>query len=154
MKPSSISWSLEAQWLAATVLFTSLLILPIWIYLPEFPFIWHLFYLVFWFLTAARYLFLLRFSPFGYWEIGKFLLMVVCLPVLLFSSSTIGECQTWIDERNLIEVSEAIQSMATKVSSYARTATIFFGSGAFVVSIVLPFYLAGSIWRSRNLNKV
>jgi hypothetical protein len=81
----------------------------------------------------------------------KVLLLILCIPLAIYLIRALHEFEIFADEigvqalyPNLPEKSQA------KWIEYTKTEMLFFGVGSVIVTIVFPFRMLISFWRTHN----
>lgn len=146
---------LELLWWVLSLAVTALIMLPIAIYTQGYPFWVPNVVYILTFLTFTRYLFLLRFSFFAHLTWFKLLLLFACIPIAFFLIQELNTFQVFVDY-NETEDLVGLLPYATMESmrAYIYNEYLLFGVGSIICTVLLPFRLVISIWRSRNTGKV
>lgn len=146
-------WQLEVLFLLITAIITFIIVYPVQSYFESrFPFINTNCFIVFIFLTQARYLFLLRLTPFSHSHIVKLVLLFICIPLLLYVVDQFYEFQNFVDVGKMEEIVLSNESLVRshQMIKYTTYEMIFFLSGLFITAIITPFRMVVSIWKVVN----
>jgi hypothetical protein len=145
---------LEFLWWLLTGLATTLILLPIAIYTKNYPFWVSNVLFIITFLTFTRYLFLLPVTFFAHLQVFKVVLLFLCIPIFVFSIRELNNFQIFVDYN---DTEDLIGLMSYKTMSamreYVYNEFLLFGVGSLVATVILPFRLVISVWRSRNTGK-
>ena len=132
-----------------------LVVLPIFLKVPNFPFMVQNFIFVFIFLNWVRYLFLLKYTPFSQSKWFKLVLLFITLPLLVYLTDWLSMFQEFKDNGELLD---SIEFLSFKeqgpIRRYIENEYVFFGVAAVVTSLMMPFRMIVSIWRVRNRGTV
>ena len=143
--------SLEILWWVVTLVIAGGVLYPIYRAAPDYPF-WvanSVFIVVF--VTATRYIFLLRHTWLARMQKSKLLIMLLTLPLTAYLINEINFIQTYLDE-NTFEgfLGHLPNQRLLSLTKYIRSEVLFFGVGAVISIFVLFFRLLRSIWLVRN----
>jgi len=157
-KTSSINsqhWKIELLSILVTAILVVIFMLPIFRNVPDFPFMFYNIAAIAIFVTLIRYIFLLRFTPFARSLPIKVILTFAALGVFAFLMDGLSLFQNTLDEEGTYSmVSHLNIDQQLPLSKYIRSEMIFFGVGALISTIILPFRMIISIWRVKNRNTV
>lgn len=107
------------------------------------------------FLYFSKHIFLLRHSLFSHRGIIKFVLLLACIPLLLYIVDGHYEIQRFFDEDGLYNMLSRLDpDTQISLSRYIRYEVVFFAVSAFIVAIIFPIRLIISEWRIRNRGTV
>jgi len=141
----------ELTFIAITIFITGLIMLPIWNYYGEkYTFYFYNISFIFLFLIAVRYLFILRYTPISHSKLPKLILIFACLPLILYYIDGIYEFNTYLDEVGFVGISKGDPNEAMEMAKYTKTQYLFFGVGAMITLVLMPFRMVVSIWRVTN----
>lgn len=141
----------ELLWWAITCILLVIILLPLYNNSEDFPFwVSNIVYITT-FITFIRYIFLLNQTPLRFVQWLKVLLILGCIPLLTYMIRELQAFQVFADERG-------IQSVYTKLSEreqarmvdYTKTEVLFFGVGAILSTVIFPFRMLISFWRTHN----
>ncbi len=144
----------ELLWWLFTALLATLILLPIYLKVPNYPF-WkmNLLYLVT-FVTCTRFIFLLRFTFLANRFWWKFALIFLSIPFVFFLIQGLNTFQTFLDEQGVEAVAGLLPlQQQDAMLNYIYNEFLLFAVGAIISAVVFPFRLAVSIWRVRNRNQ-
>ena len=143
--------SLEILWWVVTLVITGGVLYPIYRAAPDYPFwVANIVFIVV-FVTATRYIFLLRHTWLARMQKSKLLIMLLTLPLTAYLINEINFIQTYLDE-NTFEgfLGHLPNRRLLSLTKYIRSEVLFFGVGAVISIFVLFFRLLRSIWLVRN----
>lgn len=110
---------------------------------------------IFVFLYFTKHIFLLRHSLFSHHGVVKFVLLLCCIPLLLYIVDGHYEAQRFFDEDGLYNTLSRLDPVTQiSLSKYIRYEMVFFAVGSFIVALMLPIRLIVSEWRIRNRGTV
>lgn len=149
--------SLELVWWIATAIFAVLILFPILRVFDNYPFLFANILFIFIFITFTRYIFLLKNTFLARLTPVKLLLIAACLPLLFYLISEVYAFQMFLDEQGSQALlspeylsKEVPISRRSRLLSYIRTETLFFGVGSVITTIIMPFRMILSLWRTYN----
>jgi hypothetical protein len=142
---------LERLWWVLTGLITLLVLSPLLLKLPRYPF-WgiNVIYIVT-FITATRYIFLLRstFLARRFWV--KITMIFLSIPFVFFLVQELNEFQTFLDEQGVGAIVGTLPYAEQQpMFRYIHNEILLFGTGAIISAALLPVRLFIAIWRVRN----
>lgn len=143
--------NLELLWWLVTLLLGALVLLPIYLNIPAYPFWWINIIYVITFVTATRYIFLLRYTFLArrFWL--KFAIIFLSIPFVFYLIQELNGFQTFLDEEGIEAVVGLLPlNQRLSMAQYVRNEMLLFGVGAIFSAILLPFRLLIAIWRVRN----
>jgi len=141
----------EAIWWLFTALLVIVVMFPIFSEVPEYPFWWINTIAIVVFVTATRYIFLLKFTPLARQQIVKGILVLLSVPLIFNLVNNINFFQTYLDEEGILSVMGHLPpARIDALEKYMRAQMILFGVGSVIASVVLTIRLIISIWRLRN----
>jgi hypothetical protein len=142
---------LELMWWIMTSLVALLVLLPIALKLPDYPF-WTINILfIATFITTTRYIFLLASTFLARRLWWKLAIIFLFIPFVFYLIQELNGFQTYLDEEGVEAVVGALPFQDQQAMyHYVRNEMLLFGTGAIVGSIVFPFRLIIAIWRVRN----
>lgn len=145
----------EILWWIFTLLVIFAVLSPIEAKVPGFPFYGTNVIFIVCFISFTRYIFLLRQSLFARLEWVKFLILASSAILIFILITSLGDFNSYIREIGLQDmVSYLPNEEQRSMVRYMHNEMIFFGVGAVVSAIALPFRLLISIWRGRNTGGV
>ncbi len=151
---TKIIWRFELLWWAFTLLVAGVVLFPIFIWSPAFPFYWDNLLFIITFITLGRYIFLLPHTFLAYRQTPKLVLLFLCIPFVFLLIQQLNSFQTFLDENGpeaLVGALSYEQTLA--MSGYARSEMLLFAVGSIVSAVLFPFRMMVSVWRVRNLGK-
>lgn len=153
-----MKWMLELAWWLATLLLLTMVMFPLYSYMPEYPYWTPNVVFIVVFVTAARHIFLLRHSLMPRNPVFKVTLIFLCIPLIGYMVQHLNGFQSFLDGLTVQDWNRYFgdigQSGQLRLRNYVRTEMVFFGTAAIISCIILPIRLVISIWRTRNLGTV
>ncbi len=147
--------TVELIWWVFTFLVICVIMLPIWIQVPLFPFTWQNVLLIILFITYSRYIF---FLPLTFIARMKWIKVgIIASAVLLFfvTATALLDFRSFMDERGLQTLVEDLHvEEQTAMIFYMKHEMIFFGVGSLITGVLLPIRMIVSLWRMRNKGTV
>jgi hypothetical protein len=142
----------ELLWWAITCLVIGFVLYPIYKLQPvQFPF-WKtniIFVIVF--ITVTRYIFFLKHTFLGYIQWLKVLVILLCIPLLFYLVEELHFFKDYMDKIGLEDKFEHLSLQGqTDIINYIDSEMIFFGVGSLISSVILPFRMLISFWRTHN----
>lgn len=148
---------MELLWWLVTALVAWMVTQPFWDYFTKDEFVIELLVFVVVFLTAARYLFLLKYTFLAYFQPLKFILIFASIPLVFWGIHEFFEFRDFYETQSegmvigqsyfeaKLDFSERYQILQRLLPIYT-----FFASSAILTIIVMPFRLLVSYWRVYN----
>lgn len=147
--------NIELIWWAFTVILAAIIIFPIWINAPLFPFFFQNIILVAAFVTFTRYIFLLPSTLIARQKWIKVFVIAVSAILFFVLTTALSDFHNFLDEQGLQTLVDHLNVNAqTRMMNYMKGEMIFFGVGAIIAGIILPFRMLISLWRVRNRGTV
>ncbi len=149
--------TLELVWWVATAILAVLVLFPILRVFDNYPFLFANILFIFIFVTFTRYIFLLKNTFLARLTPVKLLLIAACLPLLFYLIGQVYGFQMFLDEQGsqtLLSLKYLREQVPVTRESgllgYIRTEMLFFGVGSVITTIIMPFRMILSIWRTYN----
>ena len=149
-------WSLELIWWLVTAIVVVLLMMPIYTSIgSHYPYyIPNIFFIVI-FITFTRYMFLLKHTFFSHITWIKAILVFLPIPLFFYAMDALYDFQRFLDEEGVVSILGNLSSDDQyKLAKYIQYQKLFFGAGAIITLILLPFRMVVSMWRVRNRGTV
>lgn len=144
-------WKLEILWWTITIVLCIIVIVPILINLPEYPFLWINISFILISTTLARFIFYWHLHPLARIRFVKYFLFLASILLLLYTVGRLNDFQIFMDDNGVLSLVKGMQiNHAPSMARYLRNETIFFGAAALVTSFLMPFRLIISNWRQKN----
>jgi hypothetical protein len=154
-KKLSLSIRLELVWWMATALLLAGVLFPIYKSRADYPF-WItniLFVLVF--ITFARYIFLLKHTFLAWLQWAKVAVIILCIPLFIYQIKVMHLFQLYLDEIGLQDLFAHLSFKGqVQMTDYVQAEMLFFGAASIIVTVLLPFRMLISYWRTRNRGTV
>ncbi len=145
----------EIIWWVATLVLVVLVLTPILIKAPSYPFFFQNAVFIVAFVTITRYIFHLRISLIARTKWLKAFLILVSAILFFFMTMLLGDFHNFLDERGLQTlVTHLHVDQQTRTMNYIKNEMVFFGVGAIIAGVILPFRMIISLWRMRNRGTV
>ncbi|MGB3547260.1 MAG: hypothetical protein WBA17_09815 [Saprospiraceae bacterium] len=149
--PDARRFTLEIIWLIFTALLIVLLLLPVHLYLPAFPYLLPNAVAIFSAITLTRYLFQLDISWLGNRQGAKIVLVFLLLPLVFYLVQYINYFQLFFDERGPdVLIADLEPVWGKSLDDYLKTEFLFFSVWAVIAGAILPVRLIMHIWKQRN----
>ena len=154
-KQKSLLAQLELVWWIFTIIAAFAFIFPITSKIASYPFLTINIIFILVFLTFGRYFLFLKHTFLAKRQKIKMVVFVLCIPLLMFLVNQLNLFQTAVVERGVESfIRDIPYDDQFSLANYIFKEMQFFGVGAIIVSILLPFRLLLSIWRVRNRGTV
>ncbi len=154
-KHSKLYIRLELIWWLVTLLVILGVLLPIYRVLPEYPFWIQNTVFISVFITITRYVFLLKHTLLAYRQWLKVVVSVLCIPLFFYLIKEVSLFSTIAEE---IGIEEMFGQLSMKgqadMSNYVRSEMLFFGAASIISTVILPFRMLISFWRTHNRGTV
>jgi len=145
----------ELLWWLFTAVIAAVVLFPIYREIPAYPFWWINVIAIVVFITATRYIFLLKFTPIARWQVVKAVMVILMVPLVFNLVNNVNFFQTYLDEQGILSFMGHLSPVRIdEMDKYIRTQMVLFGVGSIIASVVLAFRLVISIWRFRNKGTV
>lgn len=155
MNSSSSKITLELMMWLFTAVLVSLVLLPVYLTIEDYPFYFSNILFIVVFVTFARYIYLLKHTFVAHSLVFKVFMMVAAIPIIMYLLDSVSVFQGFVDDIGLDTLVPDLSLAKQKVIlRYVRTEMIFFGVGAVIVAVMFPFRMLVSIWRGINKNTV
>lgn len=137
----------ELLWWAFTIVLAALVLAPVYLSVPDFPFFLPNFIYVVVAITLTRYLFFLRITWLRdhlAWQAGLSLLLV---PLIFWMGQYFNYFVTYLDEQNPdVFVRHLPPATAEVMDLYLNNEYKFFAFWAIAAAIIMPFRLLYNVW--------
>jgi hypothetical protein len=145
-------WNVEALAWLFTLLFCVLILGPIYLKTGlNYGFYIQNAVSVFVFLTFARLLFLLRFTPYARSGYIRFLLIAVSIPLFLYQLNNLYDFQRFMDEEGTISFFKGEYQLEDyQIGRFIRYQFVFFSVASLVSIAAMPVRMVISFWRTTN----
>ncbi len=145
----------ELIWWIATLILVVLVLIPIRINAPSYPFFFQNGVFIVAFVTISRYIFHLRLSLIARMKWIKVILILGSAALFFFMTMFLGDFNNFLEERGLQTlVTHLHVDQQTRTMNYIKSEMIFFGVGAIIAGLILPFRMIISLWRVKNRGTV
>ena len=142
---------LETIWWAFTLLLAVLILLPIYMKIPEYPFYGYNLLYILVAITATRYLFLLRLTFLARKQVLKIVVIFLVVPLIFLMIEGINLFQTFLDEQGPdVMVNHLNAESRQGIRTYIRSEMLLFGVWAVIAAALLPIRMIISIWKQSN----
>lgn len=145
---------LEMMWWLLTALIAVAVLLPIWYWVPGFPFFAVNLLFIVVFITLSRYIFLLPHTWLAGKDRIKIVLLFLCIPLVFLLIQELNRFQTYLDENGPEALVGPLSfEMTQSMIGYARGEILLFAVGSIVAGVLFPLRMVVSVWRTRNLGR-
>lgn len=145
----------ELIWWFLTLILILLVLFPIWMNAPRFPFYFENSILIAAFVTFTRYIFLLPITLIARQKWIKVFVILFSAILFFVMTTALSDFHNFLDEEGLQTLVNTLNVNAqTRLINYMKGEMIFFGVGAIIAGIILPFRMIISLWRIRNRGTV
>ncbi|HZV69281.1 MAG TPA: hypothetical protein VFG10_07035 [Saprospiraceae bacterium] len=153
--PTKHKINVELIWWLFTFLLTAIVLLPILTNVPRYPFFFQNFILIASFVTFTRYIFLLPITLIARKKWIKVFIIAVSAILFFIMTTALSDFHNFLDEQGLQTLVEHLNvKTQTRLMNYMKSEMIFFGVGAIISGLILPFRMLISLWRVRNRGTV
>lgn len=150
-----LKWIAEALWWLLTLAVTAVVLLPVLLNVPDYPFYLPNILFIVAFITFARYIF---FLPISFLARAKWIkVFIIAISALLFfvMTTALGDFRNFLEEKGLQTlVTHLHVTEQSSMMNYMKSEFLFFGTGAIITGILLPMRMIVSLWRMRNRGTV
>lgn len=162
MKDSTkLKGKLELVWWIFTLIVLAAIMVPIYNAFKAYPFWTSNIVAIIVFITYVRLIFLTKHSPIAYNFPIKLFLVFFSLPLTFYLISSLFGFQDFLDTegQNALMQPELLRKPLSAVdgvnlTNFIRKEMLFFTVGSIITSIMMPFRMIQSIWRTRNRGTV
>ena len=141
----------ELLWWVVTTMVVLIVLYPIFSSVKNFPFYFiNVVYIVV-FITISRYLFFLRYTFFAKWQRLKLAFIFLCIPLAFLLIQELNTFQTFLDEEGRDAIVRNLKRESRPgMFRYIYNEMLLFGVGSIITTILFPFRLVLSVWRTQN----
>ena len=155
LEQNKLQLRLEAIWWIVTVIIVLGILYPIYKVQPNYPFWFENTVFIVVFITFTRYIFLLKHTFLAYQQWLKVLVAVLCIPLFMYLMTEFNAFRVIAEEIGVEEMFNHLSLEGqTDKSSYVRTEMLFFGAASIICSVLMPFRMLISFWRTYNRGTV
>ena len=145
----------ELIWWLFTFMLVVLVLIPIRINAPLFPFFFQNTILIVAFVTFTRYIFLLPITLIAREKWIKVFIIAISAILFFILTTAIGDFRNFLEEEGLQTLVEHLHvEQQTRIMEYMKSEMLFFGVGSIISGVILPFRMVISLWRVRNRGTV
>ena len=127
-------------------------IYPIYKSTQDFPFLISNIVCILVFITLTRHIFLLKHTFLRHLQWAKVVILVLCIPLFIYIIRELHAFETFADEIGIqslfVQLNEESQS---RMVEYTKAEFLFFGVGSLISTVIFPFRMLISFWRTHNL---
>lgn len=151
-KDISLIIKLELLWWIVTGILLVVVLYPIYSSASIYPFwISNITYILV-FITLVRYIFMLKHTPIRYLQWFKVVAIILCIPLGIYLVQELHNFQVFADEVGVQSLFLGLPEIEqSKMIEYTKTEMLFFGVGSLLATIIFPFRMLVSFWRTYNL---
>ncbi len=146
----TMAW-IEILWWLFTLVLIGAVCFPIYRKDIDFPYWIYLVISIILFVQFIRMLFLMRIHPIRPFQVLKVVLMLLCIPIVFLLYNQLLAFQSDFDDglvNALVDKFSLVER--NRLLNYIRHTVLFFGVGAVLMSVLLPFRLLLSVWHEHN----
>jgi hypothetical protein len=144
----------ELLWWVFTLLLASAVVMPIYLWAPDFLFFRDNMLFVVVFITLTRYIFLLQHSFWANQQILKVAMIFASMPLVFMLIQQLNTFQTFLDENGPEAVIGTMSLKdTTNMIGYVRSEMLLFSVGSIIAAVVFPMRLMVSVWQVVNRKK-
>lgn len=150
-KQNTLVFRLELIWWVVTAIIIGTVLFPVYKVQPEYPF-WTINIIsIVTFITLTRYVFLLKYTFLGYIQWAKAVALFLCIPLIIYLISELHAFQLYLDEVGLEGIFSHLSPPDIKgMVKYVSSEMLFFTVGSIIATIIFPFRMLISFWRTHN----
>ena len=143
---------LEIIWWVITTILLVAVIFPVYTNNINFPFLTANIVFVLAFITLIRYIFLLKHTPLRHLQWLKVVLLIGCIPLAVYIIQELHAFERFADEIGVQALfGELPEKSQDKLVEYTKAEMLFFGVGGLIATVIFPFRMLISFWRTHNL---
>ncbi len=145
----------ELIWWLFTLILIVIVLLPIWLNAPHYPFFYQNTILITAFVTFTRYIFFLPLTLIARKKWIKLFIIGASAILFFILTTALGDFRNFLEEEGLQTLVEDLRVQdQTRMIDYMKSEMVFFGVGSIISGVVLPFRMIISLWRVRNRGTV
>ncbi len=138
----------ELLWWAFSLVLAALIISPIYLYLPDFPYLLPNVIAILAAITFTRYIFLLDISWLNGRHVWMAMLVFAAIPILFYIGQYLNYFTTYLDNYGRdVWVKHLDEGTGESLMSYLKTEYNLFGVWAMIAGVVMPFRFIYQIWK-------
>ena len=151
----NLATRLELIWWAVTAIVIVGTLFPIYRVIDGYPFLLANISFIVIFITLTRYIFLLKHTFLAKRQRLKVVLLFLCIPLAFYLIDQINHFRAFLDEDKFEPFVENLPILTrSRILQYITAEYLFFSVGALISTIVFPFRMLISVWRTRNRGTV
>ncbi len=148
---NTLLFKIEILWWFIAAFFAAILVLPIQLQLPSFPFLWLNVLLAVSFVILTRHIFFLRYTFIGKFQYLKIVLFFISIPFIFFLVTRLNLLQVYISEGHLFSDLEVLPyAQQLKLEKYIRTEIVLIATATIIAAVIFALRMLVSVWRFRN----
>jgi len=145
----------EIIWWLFSILFTIIILFPIYYFKIPYDFYLSNFFFILGFCIGMRWLFLWHLTPYARFQILKIALVFIMLPTFFYGIYAFSDFKNFLDEVGIQEILNDIpEREQISMAIYIRSQMIFFAISCLIGIILIPFKLIWNIWKQHNIGEV
>jgi len=131
------------------------IIVPIWLKVPEYPFLWDNIFFIVSFVVLFYWLFFLKYTSFSHNKWVKLTIMFCALPFIILLLDRFTDFQAFLDEAGIQSMLDHLHHRDSQfMGRFIRNQMLFFGIGSIISTVLIAFRMIISIWRVKNKGTV
>ncbi|MBK8563234.1 MAG: hypothetical protein IPN76_07780 [Saprospiraceae bacterium] len=150
-KDTSLILKSELFWWITTLVVLVAVLWPIYSINVRFPFLIPNAVFILVFMTFTRYIFLLKQTPIRYAQWAKVVVFLACIPLVVYLVQEIHAFQVFADETGIQSLFQRLSDIEqSRMVEFTKTEMTFFGVGSIIATVLMPFRMLISFWRTHN----
>lgn len=146
---------MEVMWWLITAVVIWIVTKPLWNTYEKHDFIYDSIVNIVVFITFSRYIFLLKYTFLAKFQVAKFIIIFACIPLGFYLIQEFFAFQDFLDKEGTAYFQSFFplyidSNKLYSIIDYTTKEISFFGIGAIITTIILPFRLLISFWRVYN----
>lgn len=151
----NLATRLELIWWVVTAIVIVGALFPVYRTLDGYPFLLVNISFIVIFITLTRYIFLLKHTFLAKRQRLKVVLLFLCIPLAFYLIDQINHFRAFLDEDRFEPFVKDLPILTrSQILQYITAEYLFFSVGALISTIVFPFRMLISVWRTRNRGTV
>lgn len=142
---------LELMMWLVTLLLVVLVLFPIYLKVPDYPFWLSNTVFVVTTITLIRYIFLLKLTWLAHMQKMKVACLLLMIPLVSYLISELNFFQVYLDENDIESfIGHLDQANMLQMDKYIRAEMVFFGTTAIISCFIFQVRMVISVWRKHN----
>lgn len=155
MKKSSLRISLELLWWLFTAIVVGIVLIPIYLNIPDYPFFLQNALFIIALITFSRYIFLLPTTWLANLKKIKVVIILIAFITVFIMATAFADYRNYIDETGMLTLVDHIHaSHQMSWIRYMKNEMVFFAVGSMITTVALAIRMIISLWRMKNSDRV